>query len=199
MKLHLICGKGDLRQIMQYVKVTKEELVATNGHVLGIIPTTDVFNEEFIEGIPDKGMLIHREDWAKIIAAEIVAWKSDDIIRCVNKKRSGSDRPLKRDVLVEVESEDKIGNYVNWMSVIPEMNGFELNEIGIDFKLAATLQEALGLDSCRLNFVDRTKAILITDANSPLRTSPEVGSGTSQEFGSGIFEGRRGLVMPTLT
>lgn len=154
MKLDLICTKDELRPAMCHVKVTKDVMVATDAHVMGVVPTKLMFSEEFINNIPEGGMLIHSEDWKKFSNCVNILWKSDDVI-CIIYKGS------KRDVLIKVENEDEIGKYPNWEAVIPtqEMRVCELNRVGVNMKLALNLQNALGLESLSLQFSGQSKAI----------------------------------------
>ena len=144
MELNLITGKDDLRPILKYIKVTKEKCIATNAHVLGIVPTNEVFEEEFIEEIPDDGFLIHSEEWKKLKGNLIVEWKTpitnqNGVIKVIFKK--------KRPILFETASEKIIGKYINWQAVIPQGELQMINKVGINCRLAYDLQKSLGADS----------------------------------------------------
>ena len=160
-KLDLACGKDDLRPVMQYVLVTKEKCVATDAHIMAIIPTNKFFKDEFIASIPEEGMLIHREDWKKMLPYTVAVWKTEgEVIKCLDSKK----RPL----LIEVESQEEVGKYPNWEAVIPTKDmreGAEVDSIGLNLEIAATLQKALGLPSCKLDFSGKGRAIYLTAAN----------------------------------
>ena len=48
-KLHLVCQDySQIRPIMNYILVTKDDVVATDAHVLVIHKTRDLFDEHFI-------------------------------------------------------------------------------------------------------------------------------------------------------
>lgn len=154
MELNLITSKDDLRPTLNYVKVTKENCVATDAHALGVIPTEDIFDEEFIIEIPEEGMLIHSEDWKKLKNNINVSWKTDGVIKIMYKGK-------KRDVLIETEREESIGIYPKWESVIPKEVGEEpVESIGINFKIGLNLQKALGSENgLKASFYGRSKAI----------------------------------------
>lgn len=175
MKLDLICGRDDLRPEMTHVKVTKEVMVATNAHVIGVIPTKLMFSEDFIAEIPESGILIHYEDWKKLSSSENVVWKSEDVIRVIYK---GS----KRDVLIQVDNEDNVGKFPNWEAVFPteQMRTCELNKVGLNLKLALDLQNALGLSTLALQFSGASKAIYVSPISKDLD------------------DGRYGLIMPVM-
>ena len=160
MKLDLICNKDELRPAMCHVKVTKEIMVATDAHVIGVIPTHKLFSNTFIEDIPDEGMLIHSDDWKKFNNCANIVWKSKDIIRVIYKAS-------KRDALIQVENEENIGKYPNWEAIMPKKEDrvAELNKIGVNMKLAFNLQNALGLISLAIQFSGATKAIYVTSMN----------------------------------
>ena len=157
-KLHLVCGKDDYRPTLNYVKATKHNVVATDGHCLAVIPTSEIFDEEFIEGIPDTGVLIHHEDWKKMISYQFVSWKiPGQIIKTSGKKRG---------ILIEVEMENEgdLKNYPNWDAVVPTGKNVGIPEIGINFKTGQRLQEALNFNACHLQFKGNGKPIKITGA-----------------------------------
>jgi len=173
LKLDLACGKDDLRPVMEYVKVTRDKMIATDAHIMAVVDTDTVFDSDFIQGIPEEGMLIHREDWKKMIQYEVPTWKTEgEVIKMVHSK--------KRSLLVEVEYEKDIAKYPNWQAIIPEGDKFELDKIGINFELAIKLQQALNLDSCKLEFFGDSKPILVSDSKEQK-------------------EGRIGILMPVKT
>lgn len=156
-KLHLLCDKGDMRPAMNHIKVTKEYCIATDAHALAAVPTKLMFNLEFIDKIPEEGVLIHHEDWKKMTTGINVVWKSEDVIRVLVKN--------KRDILIEVESEAEVGKYPEWRAVCPKDDMREdIPAIGINAKIAATLQDALGWTSLALNFNGASRAISVTPA-----------------------------------
>lgn len=156
-KMHLACGNDDLRPVMQYIKVNRDVCVATNAHIMAIVPTTQMFSDEFISHIPDGGVLIHKEDWKKMLGFEYATWKTNgEVIALVSEK--------KRNTLIEAELEKNVNTFPNWQSVIPnvEERTAELNTIGINFSLAFDLQRALGITECRLQFASHNKAIYVS-------------------------------------
>ena len=162
MQLNLICSKKDeLRPIMNYVHVTTETMVATNAHVIGVIPTEELFDEDFILKIPKDGILIHREDF-KIIAASglgYTEWKSEGVIKVNHVK--------KRAVLIETSTQDKIGEYPNWQAIMPtrETRVAELNAIGVNAQLLFELQKSLGYtEGLKMQFSGQSKAIYCSSA-----------------------------------
>lgn len=172
-KLHLACGKDELRPVMGYIKVTKSVCVATNAHILAVIPTEDIFNQDFISGIPEDGVLLHSEDYKKMLMFEIATWKKEgEVIKMIDSK--------KRPQLFEVETEGEVGKYPNWQSIIPYNPNIELNYIGLNMNLAKDLQDALGLESCKMEFDGESRPITLTDAK-------------------GEHKGRYGIVMPVMT
>lgn len=158
MKLNLICANDALRPVMSYVKVTKDVMVATDAHVLGVVPTSKLFDDDFISKIPEGGMLIHKDDFAKIISGTNTVWKGDGVLKIIVKN--------KRDILVETETEDNIGKYPYWEAIIPTEKDrlAQLNAIGVNFELASSLQKALGFYSSKLTFSGVSKAIYVTDS-----------------------------------
>lgn len=165
-KLDLICSKDELRLNINYVLVTKEKCVATDANVLGVVPTPLMFDEDFIDAIPENGVMIHREDWKKMSTAEFVSWDKDAIgktIVLIHKK--------KRDEYIKVEDWTPTKEHPNplkwpdWERVIPdEKMEAETSVIGVNTQLLATLSKALGFEASKLRFNGQSKAITVTEA-----------------------------------
>lgn len=154
MKLHLICSNDKLRPEMHFVKITKSQMLATNGWVAGVIPTNSLFDEDFINDIPDDGILVHSEDFSKISQGLSFQWKvPGEILKIINKN--------KRDLLIEVET----GKFPDVLRCVPKkLNGI-VDVIGIDFNQAKLLQDALGFQSCKIEFSNENKVMYVTDAS----------------------------------
>ena len=154
MKLHLICGKDPHRTQMHFVKITKTQMLATNGCVAGIIPTNSLFDDDFIKDIPEDGVLVHSEDFSKISQGLFFEWKvAGEIIKIINSK--------KRDILIEVEK----GTFPDILRCVPINRNGTTGAIGINFSQAKLLQDALGFQSCKIEFSDESKVMYITDAS----------------------------------
>lgn len=65
-KIHLACANDGLRPIMSHVLIAKGEVVASDGHMLVILKTESVFEEEFIYEMPER-FLIHRDSWTHLV------------------------------------------------------------------------------------------------------------------------------------
>lgn len=174
--LDILCVKDDLRPIMEYVLVGKEVCVATDAHVLGVVPTNSIFDEEFISGIPETPILIHREDWKKMMQYDVATWKVEgEVVKCLSSK--------KRDLLFEVDTQENVGKYPNWEGVIPKLEdrNVELIHIGINLELATKLQKAMGWTSTWIQFTGVNKAVYCRSVKEDERKS-----------------GAYGIVMPVL-
>lgn len=135
-KIQNACAKDDLRPVMNYVFITKEHAVASNTHILVCHDSTELFNKDFIEKLPDHPILIHREDFSKIGGKEChVEIHSDNVIKVHYKKN--------RPVLIEYEKEDKIGKFPNYKAVIPEEFDAEINGIGLNPEFLITLRDSI--------------------------------------------------------
>ena len=80
-KLHLVCQDySQIRPIMNYILVTKDDVVATDAHVLVIHKTRDLFDEHFINKMPDR-FLIHMNQWKRICLKHYnIEFDNDEII-----------------------------------------------------------------------------------------------------------------------
>lgn len=160
-KLDLICSKDELRPVMGHVLVTKENCVATDAHVMGIIPTAEIFDAQFIEQLGETPLLIFSSDWKKMNNATGIMWKdrAKNIIEIFYKKG--------RPALIEAETEEKIAKYPNWKAVIPETPGGETEKLCFSPTLLLNLTKALGFEGpARLEFCDAlNRPIRVTECN----------------------------------
>ena len=140
-KLHLACSKKHFS--MQHIKVTKENCIATDSHILAVIPTELIFNSEFIFDIPEQGFLIHSEDYKKMIQFDKTTWKTKgEVVKMEHKK--------KRPILIEVVKESDAGRFVDWKAVIPKIQNVKTEskeEIKLNAELLYRLQQCLGVKS----------------------------------------------------
>jgi hypothetical protein len=138
-KLHLATSKDKLRPVMQSILVTKENIVATDAHIMAVVPTALVFNEASIECLPDNGLLIDAQIWKAIYSAEsITVYLDGDAYKIAghfNNKPSAEFR---------AETNGSIGNFPNWYQVIPTEDKREpMPAIGINAKLLMNLSDAI--------------------------------------------------------
>jgi len=155
-KLHLACSKKpthDNRKILNFIKVTKENCVATDAKIMAVVPTESIFDSDFILDIPKEGFLIHSEDYKKMTQFDRATWKIKcEVIKMEHKK--------KRSVLIEVvkETDDPfytIGKFPDWKSAFPSLNNIEKElkpKIGIDADNLYRLQQSMGLKTSILTF-----------------------------------------------
>lgn len=138
MRLDLITSKDDLRPILGFVLLTPEHCVATDTDVLGVIPTKEIFDNDFIIGLKKERVLVHREDWKKFYNADIIVWADRD--KLIVKIHYTKSRP----VLVELSTEDKEEiKYPRWEQVIPKKEG-ETSKMCLSVDYLFTLAKALG-------------------------------------------------------
>lgn len=158
MRLELITSKDELRPLFSYIKVTKDICVATNAHVLGVIPTVNIFDDEFIEQLAERSILIHALDWKHIKAGCKMVWESNNIIEVIPTKG--------RSTFIKAEKEDSIGTYPKWENLIPTKEPTAIPLIGMNADLLFKLQKALNIVSCKLEFHSQTAAIKVSDIMS---------------------------------
>lgn len=164
MKLHLITSKDQLRPVMCHIYVTRQNCVATNAHVLGVIPTDLVFDSQFIAEIPEEGFYIHPDDWKTMIQADYILWKSPDIIKLVFHKFS------KRNQVFEAFKVSDIGRPIQWEQVMPDPKNYApVSQFGVNASLLKDLQDALGFESVRLTFTPGVRAAMVQNTGAELR------------------------------
>ena len=172
--LELACGKDDLRPVMTYVKIDREYTVATDAHMMVVYKTKDAFNQrydnsEFVEKIPEAGIYIHREDWAKLKRAMFIQWKSDDVLELIfqNKRKqlieiivgqSGCDG---RGACFKVDG--AVQRYPLWKNVIPSVSTTEkvVPEVfTLNADYASKAQKILGGEALKFEMFGIRKGML---------------------------------------
>jgi hypothetical protein len=156
-----LAGKDELRPAMSHVLVTRKDIVATDAHVMGWCDTKAFFNSDFIDGLPSKGILIHHEDWKKMLAVEYsdtIHWKSTGVIRFTPKG--------KRPSIIEVDINGEDNTYPNWEAVVPQkVRRQEMGAIGLNPVLLHQLHKffkpILDNDGVRMTF-NGSSAILVS-------------------------------------
>ena len=156
-KIHSACCTDELRPIIGVVHITKQHIVATNSHILVIHDSNSLLTDKFIAGIPEEGINIHRDDFAKFGGKECeLSWKSEGVIRVTYAKRS-------RPILIECESDSK---YISYMAIVPTdiSIGVAQKQANINIDYLHTLKTAMSMDikNYTLTFYGETKAILVT-------------------------------------
>lgn len=159
-KLELVCSPDELRPLMNHVLVTKENIVATDAHILIVHRTASLFDKEFIRDMPDQ-FLIHKLNWKDIATGDV--HKCSYIpIRHLILTKFNTGKELYSPVHPSNELDGRI--YPDWEKVIPN-KPVKLNSIGINLALIERLRKALILDyersECSLTFHGTEKAIII--------------------------------------
>lgn len=160
------CGNDSLRPVMSHVYVTPTKVYATNAHIAAWADTEDVFNEgedpytDFIQHIPEQGLLIHKEDWKKMCQGTHYYWNTEgEVIKVMHKN--------KRDELIEIEKLSDFGNFPNVEVVIPTTEPLDIPSIGISpdalidlWKVFKPVTSSIGL---RMKFYGINKAVVVND------------------------------------
>ena len=175
-KLHMACGKDELRPAMTNVFVTKQFCVATDAHIMAIVPTTDIFTgEKSMDNIPEEGMYINANDWRKLVTAKFVEYDGEFVIAYFARKSPAHVKPIPI---------ADIGPYPNWKAVIPSSDRFDsVSKIGVNPKFIYNLHQALDMPMFKLDFIAQNVAIAVS----------------MPEFGYGLESGHQfGIVMPSM-
>lgn len=185
MRLDLLCSTDELRPTMNHVKMTAKECVATNAHTLGVIPTSNIFDADFIKGLGDSTFLIHSTDWKQIKPNQLIYWENETMIGIL---------PLsvnKRPIFIKVETEKTVGKYPDWEKVVPmNVKGYKvtaIEQIGLNAGYLFDLQKALNFISCKLSFYAVNKAIGVYTGNE-----------SETLIKNTINTGNYGIIMPTM-
>jgi hypothetical protein len=157
-KLHFVCSTDKLRPVMQHILVTKEEVVATDGHTLVIHKTSDIFSDEFIEAMPEK-FLVHKDQWRSFYnKAILISFENNSIcVHCNGFK-----------IYYQVIIEGDGMKYPNYNAVLPRKESkTELSQIGLNSALLNKLAGAILMPwqsdkHLKFEFYGEMMAILVT-------------------------------------
>lgn len=182
-KIYECLSKDELREVLNYALVTKEHTVATDAHILVEHSTLELFGKEFVENVPEEGMLLGGDalrEMAKKTVQFIIYNKNAEtaarlgVINVLHNKGGKA--------IFEPQTQEKIGTFPNWKAVIPSMDdNLLVMAIGIDAKKALRLQNALATEASGIScyFTGEKTAILCKPINPDLPSA-------------------RGLIMPMM-
>ena len=173
-KLDLVCGCDDLHPVFNCVKVTKESTFATEAHIIVWHKTSEIFKDDFIQSLPDQGILIPANAIKTLRKpSSVKITLSDDKSRVIIQQKDGSEitYPCKND-LSYPECESLFKEPEEKQSII---------KIGINADLLNRLAQAMcgTFVSIRLYFYQENKAIIVKQT-------------------TGDYYSAKGLIMPVL-
>lgn len=157
-KIHLCCANDESRPIMNHVLITKENIVASDAHVLICYKTKAIFPIEFIDAMPER-FLIHRNSWRLMTLKHrgIIYKDNSIIIKYENYSLS-----------IDLIDESVFGGkYPKWESVILKSDDLvAVDKIGINPEFLKKLSRAMFLpNECitnfRLELHDNMRAIMV--------------------------------------
>ena len=157
-KLHLATGKDKLRPVLMNVLVTKENIVATDSHILARIPTSTIFDLASIELIPEDGLLIDSQVWKATYNAESLHLHQRDGIYLLAYYKN------KPTIEYRLEINGTSHRYPNWERVIPDHEHAkqETDTMHLNPKLLENLRQALDAEAgLKLEYNGDTKPITI--------------------------------------
>jgi hypothetical protein len=165
MKLHLTCANDDLRPTMSYIQLKNGFLYATNAHIAVKVDFAECgLNSVFTD---KDEIYIHKDAWKNFIPKLHIfpIEKTGNLLTSKDKKFNS----IFCEYLDLVTFTQNIGRFPDVECVInyclDDLITPVVSTLGIDFKLANTLQDALGIDKCAVKFFGETKQMQIFDAS----------------------------------
>lgn len=158
-KIHYACANNGLRESMEYILVTKDEVAATNGTILVVHKTSDIFDSDFVFNMPER-ILIHKNQW-KLLCDNALTISIDEY--CIAVQYEGYK------VSYPISTEERLGiKYPKYNSVFPKKEDVEsIDSIGINpvilYQLSqAMLTAASSSNGLKFEFYGKARGILIT-------------------------------------
>jgi hypothetical protein len=139
-RLDLVCSKDEMKPALNYVKLNKDEVVASDGHVLVIHKTINLFGEDFVNSLPNKDLFIHRTDWKIICKSTVIRYEyNEGQISTFNKKGDLLD-------IIVLYDNEKVVKYPDLHLAVPSLCNETPSVIGINSKLLYDLTLAIYSD-----------------------------------------------------
>ena len=155
MKLHKIASTDNLRPQLSHICIDKDDVVATNAHVLIIVPKALFFEDR---EIPE--MFVRSRDWAKIYPRKNHYLRYEEghlILYSKSKSYRGEVARIK-----PILKEKAKFNYPDYTKVIPDGELKEADKIGVNSYFMRLYNEATGINEAKLSFYGHGKAIVLT-------------------------------------
>jgi hypothetical protein len=157
--VHLCLDPKDLRPYQYLVYVDKENVVATNSHIMCIYKTESILPELTDLSEP---ILIHYDTWKEL------STKGYDSISLVESKKL----QVVRNGETTVHNLCNDVRYPDWRVVLPtEKMNESVESIGFDCNLLSLLQKSLGCESVKLTFNGKSRAAVV----KPICSGEDIG------------------------
>ena len=154
MKLHKITRQDDIREEFQHIFIDKDNIVATNAHILVIVPKT-----LFFEGQEIPEMFVRGRDWAKIYPRKnhFVKYEENHLVLYSEAKLYRGEVARVKPIL----KENAGFKYPDYTKVIPNGELKEVDKIGINSYFMRLYNKATGINEIKLSFYGHGKPIVI--------------------------------------
>ena len=163
-KLHLILNKDKYHftPMLEHALLTKDEIVATDAHVLLIHKTKEVFEQEFIDQIPEGRWLLTEACLKAMNKKGVVYSINNGHVEVVDRGGKLLFPLLKEEDVVSEKT------YPDFNSVIPDKYDGEINAIGISPVFLENLRQAIDPDAAgvALYFNEGERAMKVVALNS---------------------------------
>jgi DNA polymerase III sliding clamp (beta) subunit (PCNA family) len=169
-KLHLATSKDSLRPVMQSILLTQKEFVATDAHVMAVVPNGIILEQDSISLIPEAGLLIDSQIWKSIYNADFIYLIEERGLKYIYAKFRN--KPTLNFPL-ELNGENH-NNFPKWHQVIPqEQAREEVLKLGINAKLLMNLADALDAgNGFKMEFNGTNKGVICTPINHNYKEVP---------------------------
>lgn len=163
-KIYECLGKDQLRPVFSYAFITKKKTVATDAHVLIAYDTTELFDKEFVNALPEDGILLDVDALKDMSKKDVGFIGLSDKIIVIHFVKGGN-----KTSYFDFKTQEQVATFLNWEVVIPEKSSEEpLTCIGVNAKHLIRVQNAMGPDCEGLKcfFTGLDRAIIVEPVNS---------------------------------
>ena len=156
---------SDMRPAMNYALIQKDETAATNAHILVVHASSELFDAEFLESLPDDGLMVGKEALKDLSKSDIhsITFHPDmkliEVLHVPGRVGWGS---YKRYFEVKLQS-DMSTLFPKYKTVFPskDKKKKDISQIGLHAGLLLRLQKAMGASSgVKMEFYGEDQSII---------------------------------------
>lgn len=168
-QIHKAAGGDSVRHEADFIRVDKNNCVATDRHVLAVVPTADVFRG-LDAGINDEVFFIHKSQAVSLYPK--VGYITNYTLDLENKTIVARFTPIKRGkhkqiAIAEIELDVKFPDFETIVNSAKKRKAGFTPTIGLNPSLLKTAAEAIGASTLRLEIREAGQAVIVSDSTLP--------------------------------
>jgi len=185
-KIYECLDIDSFRPIMNLAKITREQTVASDAHILVVHKTRELFNDQFADSLPEDGILVGREALKDLSISHAEAVYFMPEVKMLKVKHSYQGREWYRyyEIYLVSEKTDPGWNYPEWEKVWPSpKDKIKKQEINFNPRILNNLAKGMGCTGLSIQFYSKNGS-----DGTPMTVEPLAGD----------YKEVKGLIMPMM-